>query len=109
MPKLLWREPIVTTTITSAAPAPAEQEHPDNALGTQPGSERVVSTEASASGARVLTVGDIAGRESGGLIVLLVASVRSHWPATSSSPAATCPTSRGRWPSSASSPWGSCW
>jgi ribose transport system permease protein len=51
MPRLLWREPILTTTITSAPATGA------------PVSPRT----------RVLTLGDIAGRESGGLVVLLVA------------------------------------
>jgi ribose transport system permease protein len=51
MPRLLWREPILTTTITSA-PATGALAPPRT---------------------RVLTLGDIAGRESGGLVVLLVA------------------------------------
>jgi ribose transport system permease protein len=51
MPRLLWREPILTTTISSAPATGA------------PASPRT----------RVLTLGDIAGRESGGLVVLLVA------------------------------------
>jgi ribose transport system permease protein len=49
MPKLLWREPIETTTITSDTPGPAAPRR------------------------KVLTLGDLAGRESGGLVVLLVA------------------------------------
>jgi ribose transport system permease protein len=74
MPKLLWREPIETTTITSGPVTTPEAEHerPDNALGTQFPSEQVVRVEPP-SARRVLTVGDVAGRESGGLIVLLVA------------------------------------
>ena len=51
MPKLLWREPVTTTVIRSDATEDADQ--------TPRG--------------RVLTLGDIAGRESGGLVVLLVA------------------------------------
>jgi ribose transport system permease protein len=49
MPKLLWREPVTTTVIRSDA------------------------TEDAGPRRRVLTLGDIAGRESGGLVVLLVA------------------------------------
>ena len=61
MPRLLWREPILTTTITSApaVSAPAG----DAAATGAPAPPRT----------RVLTLGDIAGRESGGLVVLLVA------------------------------------
>jgi ribose transport system permease protein len=55
MPRLLWREPILTTTITSA---------PDVSAPAAP---------AAPPRTRVLTLGDIAGRESGGLVVLLVA------------------------------------
>ncbi|HEV7467236.1 MAG TPA: ABC transporter permease, partial [Candidatus Dormibacteraeota bacterium] len=61
MPRLLWREPILTTTITSA---PAVAAPPGDAPATvAPAPPRT----------RVLTLGDIAGRESGGLVVLLVA------------------------------------
>ncbi|MEA2617397.1 MAG: ribose transport system permease protein [Chloroflexota bacterium] len=61
MPRLLWREPILATTITSA---PAVAEPPGDAAATRaPAPPRT----------RVLTLGDIAGRESGGLVVLLVA------------------------------------
>ncbi|HEY2704366.1 MAG TPA: ABC transporter permease [Candidatus Dormibacteraeota bacterium] len=56
MPRLIWREPILTTTITSAPAATAP-------AGDAPAPPRT----------RVLTLGDIAGRESGGLVVLLVA------------------------------------
>ncbi len=56
MPRLIWREPILTTTITSAPAATAP-------AGDAPAPSRT----------RVLTLGDIAGRESGGLVVLLVA------------------------------------
>ncbi|MDB5064780.1 MAG: monosaccharide-transporting ATPase [Chloroflexi bacterium] len=58
MPRLLWREPILTTTITSA---PAVAAAPGEAAAPAP------------PRTRVLTLGDIAGRESGGLVVLLVA------------------------------------
>jgi ribose transport system permease protein len=59
MAKLIWREPIATTRIT----------------GRQPGGEEPVTrAEAKAKAPRrVITLGDIAGRESGGLVVLLVA------------------------------------
>jgi ribose transport system permease protein len=61
MPRLVWREPILATTITSA---PAVAEPPGDAAATgAPAPPRT----------RVLTLGDIAGRESGGLVVLLVA------------------------------------
>ena len=55
MPKLMWREPIETTVITSAR----EDEAPQAAAN---GEAKV----------RVRTLGDVAGRESGALIVLLV-------------------------------------
>jgi ribose transport system permease protein len=61
MPRLLWREPILATTITSA---PAVAEPPGDAAAT-----RALAPPRT----RVLTLGDIAGRESGGLVVLLVA------------------------------------
>jgi ribose transport system permease protein len=58
----MWREPIETTTITSGPPG----------MPAMPG-ERPTEIEAPRAGRRVLTLGDIAGRESGGLVVLLVA------------------------------------
>jgi ribose transport system permease protein len=58
MHKLLWREPIATTTIRSGPPAEVAPAPPPGGATTAH---------------RVLTVGDIAGRESGGLVVLLVA------------------------------------
>jgi ribose transport system permease protein len=61
MPKLLWREPILSTTITSAPAAPT-------ASGDAPAAKAPAPPRN-----RVLTLGDIAGRESGGLVVLLVA------------------------------------
>ena len=72
MPKLIWREPIETTVITSqrdddtaatdagAAAPPADGAAPKAGMPAQPRS-------------RVRTLGDIAGRESGALVVLLVA------------------------------------
>ncbi|MCO6011669.1 ABC transporter permease [Actinoallomurus purpureus] len=59
IPKLIWREPIPTTTITSGASAAS------GAGGTAPAAARPRR--------RVVTLGDITGRESGGLVVLLVA------------------------------------
>ena len=56
MPKLMWREPIETTVIASAR----EDDVPKAAAN---GEAKV----------RVRTLGDVAGRESGALIVLLVA------------------------------------
>jgi rhamnose transport system permease protein len=59
MAKLIWREPIATTRITGRQPV---------------GEEPETRTEAKAKAPRrVITLGDIAGRESGGLVVLLVA------------------------------------
>ena len=65
MPKLMWREPIETTTITSPS-----GRHRPGAAGRESGGRRGARP---APGAHP---GDIAGRESGGLVVLLVASVR---------------------------------
>jgi ribose transport system permease protein len=61
--KLMWREDVPTTTIRSAAPPAAE------AAETLPADEIVPAAPAH----RVLTLGDILGREAGGLMVLLVA------------------------------------
>ena len=63
MPKLLWREPIETTTITSA---------PAGGGPALPG-EKPTVVEAPSPRRRVVTLADVAGRESGGLVVLLVA------------------------------------
>ncbi|GAA4620187.1 ABC transporter permease [Actinoallomurus vinaceus] len=59
IPKLIWREPIPTTTITSGASAVS------GTGGAAPA--------AAPPRRRVVTLGDITGRESGGLVVLLVA------------------------------------
>lgn len=60
MPKLMWREPVLTTTIISSHQGrAAEQEHPDNALGAPRASSEVV--RADPPDHRVLTVNDIAG------------------------------------------------
>jgi ribose transport system permease protein len=59
IPKLIWREPIPTTTITSGASAVS---------GTGGAAPAVARPRR-----RVVTLGDITGRESGGLVVLLVA------------------------------------
>jgi len=73
MPKLIWREPIETTVITSRRDDDAA--HP---TGTPDG--EATASEAPPQTAvpdrpksRVRTLGDIAGRESGALVVLLVA------------------------------------
>jgi ribose transport system permease protein len=77
MPRLLWREPIETTVITSV--------REDDAANKSEGDATIGGGTSTAQGAaaapiarprpkaRVKTLGDIAGRESGGLIVLLVA------------------------------------
>lgn len=68
MPKLMWREPVNTVTITSPLGAePAHDGLPEHV--PDPGREVAPAP----SGSRVVTLGDIAGRESGGLVVLLVA------------------------------------
>jgi len=67
MPKLIWREPIETTTITNR---PAGGEGPG--LETVPRARQTPEPKTEAR-RRVITLGDIAGRESGGLVVLLVA------------------------------------
>jgi ribose transport system permease protein len=59
IPKLIWREPIPTTTIASGASAVS---------GTGGAAPTVARPRR-----RVVTLGDITGRESGGLVVLLVA------------------------------------
>ncbi|HEX2053179.1 MAG TPA: ABC transporter permease, partial [Actinomycetota bacterium] len=71
----MWREEVPTTTIRSAAPPVAEESEPlsgvDGAVGAP---LRMPPGGAPAAPAhRVLTLGDILGREAGGLMVLLVA------------------------------------
>ena len=68
MPRLVWREPIETTTIrtrsTAGTAAPVADEQ---VVGDElPVAEAVVRP-------KVVTLGDVAGRESGVLVVLLVA------------------------------------
>ena len=63
MPRLVWREPIRTTTIRSPSAAGAAVDEADVPAGGAP----------AVPARRVLTLGDVAGRESGGLVVLLVA------------------------------------
>lgn len=63
MPKLMWREPIETTTIRSEPAAAVSPAEGDSAQAVQ----------APPSRPKVVTLGDVAGRESGGLVVLLVA------------------------------------
>lgn len=66
MPRLVWREPIQTTTIrsrSSAGTAVDEAEAPADGHAAPEVPAR----------SRVVTLGDVAGRESGGLVVLLVA------------------------------------
>lgn len=81
MSKLLWREPIETAVITRVR----EDDAPDESRGdatngsgtsnhraaTKPAAPKVMSSLSPK--VRVKTLGDIAGRESGALIVLLVA------------------------------------
>ena len=81
MPRLLWREPIETTVITSVREDDAANKPGGDATdggGTSTTREAAEATAAAAippprPRVRVKTLGDIAGRESGGLIVLLVA------------------------------------
>jgi ribose transport system permease protein len=72
MPKLLWREPVETVTISSGmASAPAGAAPPEGVarpIGSGP-----VEASLPVAGHKVRSLGDIAGRESGGLVVLLVA------------------------------------
>ncbi|MEU7738995.1 ABC transporter permease [Nonomuraea sp. NPDC049158] len=70
MPKLVWREPIETTTITNRPPGGATDDAA--ALETVPQPRQALEPTAEPK-RRVVTLGDIAGRESGGLVVLLVA------------------------------------
>jgi len=81
MPRLLWREPIETTVITSVREDDAANKPGGDATdggGTSTAREAAKATPVAAippprPRVRVKTLGDIAGRESGGLIVLLVA------------------------------------
>jgi len=75
MPKLLWREPIETTVITRARDDDAAKAASANSSASNAGagSTPVTDTAAERVKVRVRTLGDIAGRESGALIVLLVA------------------------------------
>ena len=81
MPRLLWREPIETTVITSVREDDAANKPGGDATVGGGTSTARAAAEATAAAAippprprvRVKTLGDIAGRESGGLIVLLVA------------------------------------
>jgi ribose transport system permease protein len=76
MPKLLWREPVESTVITRAREDDAAQA-PGASVGAPSGEAGATSDTATATSrrpkVRVKTLGDIAGRESGALIVLLVA------------------------------------
>jgi ribose transport system permease protein len=81
MPKLLWREPIETTVITREREDDPEVTTPDGTAATTPESHDHVAQDAPAAPVapvaqpkpRVVTLGSIAGRESGVLVVLLVA------------------------------------
>jgi len=72
MLKLVWREPVETITISSGmASAPAGAAPPEGVahpIGSGP-----VEASKPVAGHKVRGLGDIAGRESGGLVVLLVA------------------------------------
>ena len=70
MPKLIWREPIETTIITSRRDDDTTAS--DAAAPIADGSAPKAGTPAQPR-SRVRTLGDIAGRESGALVVLLVA------------------------------------
>ena len=77
MPKLLWREPIETTVITRARDDDAANK-PRTSPTALPANRRCAErpqapTPRRRVKVRVKTLGDIAGRESGALIVLLVA------------------------------------
>lgn len=60
---LMWRETVTTTTITSPLGG-ADETAPEGAAGEPPKPRR-----------KIMTLGDVAGRESGGLVVLLIAIV----------------------------------
>jgi ribose transport system permease protein len=76
MPRLVWREPIETTTIRTrstagtAAPETDGQVAPAEAPAEVPPAAQAVETRVKP---KVVTLGDVAGRESGVLVVLLVA------------------------------------
>jgi ribose transport system permease protein len=76
MPKLMWREPIETTVISSAHRDDVK-EAPATTSGESAIDDHVAVTPAATASprprVRVKTLGDIAGRESGALIVLIVA------------------------------------
>jgi ribose transport system permease protein len=81
MPRLLWREPIETTVITSvreddAANNPGGDATTGGGMSMARGAAKATPPAAITAPrprVRIKTLGDIAGRESGGLIVLLVA------------------------------------
>ena len=60
---LMWRETVTTTTITSPLGG-ADETAAEGAAGEPPKPRR-----------KIMTLGDVAGRESGGLVVLLIAIV----------------------------------
>jgi ribose transport system permease protein len=68
VPRLMWREPIPTTTMTSA---PAPEELPEaGEVGISPNGSKVAPGPGRS---KVITLTDATGRESGSLVVLLVA------------------------------------
>jgi len=73
MPKLLWREPIETTVITREREDDPEVRTTDATAAATPQSHGAPVAPVAQPKPRVVTLGSIAGRESGVLIVLLVA------------------------------------
>src|SRR5687768_6883379 len=76
MPKLMWREPIETTVISSALRDDPTKAPVTNAEALPTDDDAAVTPATTATSprprVRVKTLGDIAGRESGALIVLIV-------------------------------------
>lgn len=68
MPKLIWREPIETTVITSDREDDAKR-----AAASPAGASAAAEAKPVRPKVKVKTLGDIAGRESGAIVVLLVA------------------------------------
>ena len=73
MPKLIWREPIETTVMTRAREDDAPQAAANGEARATSAAAATAVVQPARPTVRVRTLGDVAGRESGALIVLMVA------------------------------------